>query len=321
MRSVVNFRLFILFVLLFPFAGLAQFGINPSGFGNVEPELTFNPRSPEPGEEVEVEIQNLISSLRGSSIEWFVDGALQEGSSNQSDLTFTAADLGDSTTVTAVISQIDGSIKRIESSTEPQYFDIIIEPQTHTPDFYIGRALPSVGSQVNVTVLINGNINSDLVYNWRINGDLIQGSSGLGMYTTSFEMPLDTRVFLSLSISDLRGEQIAQKSVVVPNVTPSLYFYEVHPLYGVSQNSYDQVILTGDSATLLAAPYNVDKRVYNNPDIADWRINGQDVRTSGNPYEITLSRNFDGGTSQVSFQLQSISNLLQRAVGSTMVRY
>ena len=123
------------------------------GAGAYQPELTFRPITPEPGEEVTVKIGNFVSSLQGSEINWTVNGTPQDNFKNQSEIKIKAGAVNESVNVTARLKTLSGDSLTVASAVTARYLDIIIEPQTFVPEFYKGRALPSVGSQVNVTAL------------------------------------------------------------------------------------------------------------------------------------------------------------------------
>ena len=217
----------------------AQVPTDFGGAGAYQPELTFRPITPEPGEEVTVKIGNFVSSLQGSEINWTVNGTPQDNFKNQSEIKIKAGAVNESVNVTARLKTLSGDSLTVASAVTARYLDIIIEPQTFVPEFYKGRALPSVGTKFNVTALLNGQVSSQYVYTWRLNDSVVGNMGGRGQYTTQFEMPLDSRPILSLDVFTLSGELYASKSIVIPSEQPFLRFYEVHNLYGLSHKSYD----------------------------------------------------------------------------------
>lgn len=308
-------------LFLLPFVATAQFGITENPLDQNELSLSFTPITPEPGQEVTVTLENFLVSMQGSSVEWFANGELQTGASNQTEISIIAGAVGEEMLVEAVAVSPTGARRETSGTFVPRYIDIIVEPQTHVPRFFTGRALPSIGSQVNVTALIDGEVQPDLSYTWLLNGDMLRGASSLGRYTTSFEMPRGTNNFLILRVTNANGRAVGERTIFLPNASPFIEFYEVHPLYGVSKNTYDSVFLTGESVSLVAVPYYLDSRVYNVPDIAEWSLGSETFRGENNPYEVSLNRNFGRGALPVSFRVQSLSEALQGAVNSTMINY
>ncbi len=269
-------------------------------------------------------IENLLGSRAGASIAWLLDGVAASDSTTSRTLEFTAPAVGESLTVSATLNIPGGGTERVSATVEPMYLDMIIEPQTHTPSFYTGRALPSTGSVVNATALLFGDNTAaqNLVYTWRVNNEVVGGTSVRGGFKTSFEMPADSRVIIGVDVTRLSGELIAQKSEILLNVRPELHFYEDHTLYGLQPLSLDNRFLTGSTVSIVAAPYHLDSRVYNNPDVIEWELNGARVASANaNPYQITINPGVAAGGSEVGFRVQSTTQFLQGVQDSTRIFY
>jgi hypothetical protein len=208
------------------------------------------------------------------------------------------------------------------ASSNGVYLDIIVEPQTHVPVFYQGRPLPSVGSIVNLKALVFGtNIpSSNLIYTWKIN-DMTFGGSGIGQNAISFSTPFGTQMQISVSLVDTTNFVIAESDLTIPIVKPALRFYEINTLYGVNQKPLKEFNLISNSATILAEPYYIDSRVYNNPDVSYWDVDGTETQSSGNPYEMTFERTSYGGSARLGFLVRSTVSLLQIAKDEITVNY
>ena len=197
----------------------------------------------------------------------------------------------------------------------PIYLDIIVEPQTHVPDFYSGRALPSIGSIVNLTALLNDGsmVNSELIYTWRVNDQVIDAGPVRGRNKVSFTTPQGSSIILSLQVTRLDGTVLARRSLVIPSVSPEVVFYEMNTLYGLSSQAVrSNFNMSGNSATLMAEPYYLDSRVYNQPSLAEWKIDNYPAGSSGNnPYAITLERTGNPGIADLVFWLRNVPALLQ----------
>jgi hypothetical protein len=177
---------------------------------------------------------------------------------------------------------------------------------------------------VNVTALLFGvdTAPTNLIYTWRVNGSVIGGSSVRGGFKSAFEMPLDPQATVSVDVTTLTGEVVARSSVSLLNVRPELHFYENHTLYGLQPLSLNGRFLRGQTATVIAAPYYLDSREYNDPDVIEWTLNGQDVSSgSSNPYEITINSGTNVGSSRIGFRVQSTTRFLQGVEDSIQVFY
>lgn len=308
------------FLLLFPSFSYAQLDssfLNASG-----PFLELKPEYPNPGDTVTVTLNDYQSNSYGSTIEWYIDGAVRPEFKNQRSFSVTTGGVGESLNIKVVLSSPTGRSETASQVITPNYLDIIIEPQTHVPEFYQGRALPSVGSTVNATALLNNGsmMGTDYVYTWRINDQVIDGGP-IRRNKVSFATPQGSRFILSLQVTKLDGTIVAKRAITLPSVSPEVVFYEVNPLFGLSSQALrGNFNLNGNSATLRAEPYYLDSRVFNQPDLLEWTINNQTTQNSGsNPYELTLERISDSGTANIGFHVRSTTQFLQGGRSSLML--
>lgn len=301
---------------------LAQASFGAVG-GVAQIEIGLSPDYPEPGQETIVSIDNFLSSLYGSEITWLKDGVEIAEAKNKREFTITAGNLGGKTNLSVTLNSTNGASQKASKVIEPIYLDIILEPQTHVPDFYQGRAVASAGSLVNATALLFGPgvPTTNLVYTWKVNDKVLGGGGQRAQNKVSFETPLDSQVLISLDVSTAQGQTLARRSLLMPTTRPSLKFYEVNTLYGVIERPVTSFFLVGNSATLRAEPYHLDSRVYNSPDVSVWKIDNQNVFGSGNPYEMTIQKTLVSGSGIVSFQVQSISQLLQGTKSNLNITY
>lgn len=306
---------------LIPTVAFAQF--SPSGLGDVEPTLALSPEYPEPNQTVSVRIDNYLSNLYSSEINWYFNGKLLTDKKNQRDVEITVGAIGSRNLIEAIFDTPTGAALAAKATIKPVYLDVIVEPQTHVPSFYQGRPLPSMHSRVNLISILSG-INTpstDLIYTWRINDEIIGRSAGRGRNVVSYETPPTQTVIISLEVSNLYGQTIARRSIAIPTATPLLRFYEVSTLYGINNRPATEFNLIANSATIKAEPYYLDSAVYNNPDISEWDIEGTKTQNAGNPYEINLERLSYNGTSRVGFHVRSMTELLQGTRASIKVNY
>jgi hypothetical protein len=323
-------RYCLLFLLVFlPFVSLAQFG-NFENFNNNgrEPSIITSPSFPGPGQSYTATIEDAAGSVFGSQITWMVNGTQLNDVTNRRTVNLVAPAAGEQATLTAVLNTADGKNIRLSKTIQPIYLDIIIEPQTRVPDWYQGRSLPSTRSQINATVLLhNGTSFLDsniIVYSWTVDGEPLENGPIRGGYKVSFETPsYGSRPVLIVNASDLRGNTIARRAVQMNSVTPDLEFYEKHSLYGQRTKPLQtNTALVGNVITLQAEPYNLDTRVYNNPDIAQWEINSIETDNGvSNPYEITLSRAGVGGRTVLNFHVRSLEQILQGAEDDLIINF
>ena len=318
----MKYLLAIFFVLLTPvFFSHAQ---NNLQYGEEQLTIDLDPLFPTPESEFTASINDYALPIQGIGINWYLDGKELTESANIRTISLTSKKLGQKTTLKAVIPLPGGSSVEVEKVINPMYLDIIIEPQTRTPAFYTGRALPSTGSTVNATAVLNGNIeSSNLLYTWRLNNTVLEGGSVRNKDTVTFTMPQGPYATLSLEIRTGEGEPLARRIFDITNHAPELAFYEVTTLYGLKQKALlERTPLVGSSISVRAEPYYLDVSTYNDPDHLEWKIGGtRSANSSSNPYEITLAAQGGGGSTGINFHVRNTVQLLQGAQGNFSVSY
>lgn len=288
--------------------------------------LEFQPEFPQPGELVTISIRDYRNSSYGAKITWVLDGKVIPDAENQRQVSVTAGAAGGSQKIEAVLTRVTGSNDVISAVLRPVYLDIILEPQTRTPDFYLGRSLPSVGSSVNATVLVSqgsGIRNTDLVYTWKLGQQVLGGGPLRGQNKISYITPVGNGEIMSVQVSELGGTVLARRAFLVPSVDPVIRFYEVNALFGINKKAVTTgAPLISNSLTLRAEPYYLDSRIYNDPAILQWKLGGREAsNTSSNPYEIALQRTGLTGSTQLEFLVRDTKQVLQGAQATTRINY
>jgi hypothetical protein len=296
-----------------PLSVSAQFSTNSLLETNLS--VTSQPEYPSPFEEVDLSLNDYGGSAYGATIEWYKNDTLIPGSTNQRNISVTVGGASSKTVVKAVLVKSDGGKTVLSKTFEPVFVDIVVEAETHVPGFYEGRALPSIGSNVYLTALLdNGtSMGENFVYLWRVNQTVLEGGPLRGRNTISFIMPQDSYSIVSLQISKPDGTILAKRSTIVSGVAPQLHFYEVSALYGTEVRSLSSFNMIGSSATLIAEPYYLDSRTFNAPNLIEWTINNQDAVADTNPYSISLEKTGNPGRARLEFRVQNTTSFLQGA--------
>lgn len=310
----MRFLLLVMLVLAVPLSTEAQFssfGLEQSGS-----KISVSPTHPSPFQEYEVTLEDYGGNVYGAEIYWYVNDRLLEEATGQRSVKLTARESGSKDVIKLVLKTQEGGTT-LTTTIRPLYLDIIVEPQTHVPNFYQGRPLASVGSSVNLTALVNGSAtnNAQYVYTWRVNNVVLEAGPLRGRNEISFTMPQDSNSVISLNVTALDGTPVASRSITVPVVAPKLLFYEVSTLYGIEYRAIDKDLsLLGNSITLRAEPYFLSSTVFNDPDIITWSVANKDMSATGaNPYEVTLQKTGFPGITNVGFHVRSTDILLQGA--------
>lgn len=316
MRSIA------LFILLWCLPSGLVYGQLTQSLSGTAPEVVISPLFPVPGSTFTASLSDYAVGNSGGGVTWRFDGVLQPSLTNQRTITVTAPDVGKRLVIEARSVTAEGVAVSGSSTIRPHYVDLIVEPQTRTPTFYKGRALPTTESQVNVTAIVNAGAipPADLIYRWSVDGGVLFGGPVRGQSQVSFAMPIGI-ANLTLEVERAGEGTLGRRSVTLLPSEPTLRFYEVSPLYGLRTRPTQTLGIIGNSTTVRAEPYFLDLRTYNAPDIAVWEINNATANGgSANPYDITLVRNGSGGEALVDFHVRSRLNVVQGVRDSFLVR-
>lgn len=294
-------------------------------YGDQALSIDLEPAFPSPEQSFTATANDYSLPVQGAGIRWFIDGEFQANTKNNRTIELVAKTAGKKTELKLVIDLPSGRSISATRIIEPIYLDIVIEPQTRTPAFYRGRALPSIGSQINATAILNGGeiAASDILYTWRINSEAIQGGAVRGKNTVSFPMPRGQNSTLSLEVRRPDGDTLAKRLLDLTNKSPLMRFYEINTLLGASTKAVGSSLnLLGNSVIVRAEPYYLDLRTYNQPDFIEWKIdNTTSFNPNSNPYEVILSPANLGGSSLVNFHVRNTQQVLQGAKGEFRVTY
>jgi hypothetical protein len=307
--------------LFFSAPALAQFADLLPG---QEISVALEPAFAQPHTQVIARLNDYAAEVDGATIDWQINGVARNELRNQRSVTFMSGEAGSETRLVVRLTLPGGAVRTASAAVVPRYLDIIVEPQSYVPPFYRGRPLPSAGSTVNLTALIDGGAVSPagLSYLWRVNNETLLGGATRGRNKVSFTMPLGGAI-VSLEVrraSD--GAILGRRVFELMSSEPVIVFYEVSPLYGLLELALQNFPLIGQSATVRAVPYYLDIETYNNPGLAEWRINGVRTTNNGdNPYEATLSRAFGVGIVSLDFHVRNLDQLLHGARGRLQVNF
>jgi hypothetical protein len=286
-------------------------------------QIVTEPVYPAPQTEVGVNLNDYALASAGGTIEWTIDGVRRDDLTNKRSFTIMTGSVGVPLVIGASIIPPTGPRVSAQKTITPVYLDLIIEAQTRVPGFYLGRALPSIGSSVNVTALINGTAISpkDLVFRWQLNDTALLGGPVRGQNQVSITMPQGGAT-LGVVVERVGGGIVATKNIFLLNATQAVRFYEVNSLYGMAKRPPERLALIGNSTTVRAEPFHIDIRTYNNPDIANWSSNALTLTQSNNPYEATIVRQgSEAGFGSVGFHVRNESQILQGGQASLQVNF
>lgn len=286
-------------------------------------QIVTDPLYPSPLSAVNVNLNDYALAGAGGTIIWTVDGVRRNDLENKRSFTLTTGPVGVPVVLEATIVPSAGPRVSARNTITPVYLDLIIEAQTRVPGFYVGRALPSIGSAVNVTALINGTAVSpqDLIFKWQLNDTVLLGGPVRGQNQVSITMPQGGAT-LGVVVERGSGGVVASKNIFLSNADQAVRFYEVNSLYGMSKRPPERLALIGNSTTVRAEPFHLDIRTYNNPDIATWSSTALMLTQGTNPYEATIvRRGGETGFGSVGFHVRNENQILQGGQAGLQVNF
>jgi hypothetical protein len=278
--------------------------------------IILNPQYPNPGEQITATIDDYALNSTGASITWFFDDLSAPAVDNNRTINFVAPTIGNSMKVVARLRFRDGKTLEATRTITPLYLDLIIEPQTYTPIFYKGRALPTKGSLVYINALLqdkNGPVKSaDYSYSWTLNNKSVYGGARPGGNWAQIEVPHGQSSIITIAVQDRTGQTVARKVVAIPTSKLEVQFYERNSLFGLSQKAIQRdLIISGNGVSIKAVPYNLDIRSINGNLFTEWSINNRPTQTdAADPFEINLERG-TAGSAIIGFKIRNLSELLQ----------
>lgn len=314
LRVIIIGALFI--IPLIPSTTHAQVGGDITGITGDGVAIVLDPQYPNPDEQVTATIDDYSMNNTGAVITWYFDGLSAPAVNNLRTITFTAPAVGTTMNVVARLTFPDGRTVESKRIITPLYLDFIIEPQTYTPAFYQGRALPTKGSLVYINALLqtqDGPVDSSKYsYTWTLNNKSVYGGARYGNSWAAITVPHGSASIVTIAVQDSSGTTVARKLFALPAVNVEIQFYEISTLFGLGTKAVtDSVILTGNSTSIKAVPYYLDTRAVSSNLFTEWRINNQKAQTGNNdPFEINLTGGVSGNA-VVSFKLNNLNELLQ----------
>lgn len=325
MKSHRKFTIVFLFTLIFSAALFipAAHAQTPSSLDGVE--ISANPATPSPGQDVTVSVQSFSTDLSAASVVWIVDGKNYARGIGLASIKITAPALGKNMSVLVAIMTVEGKEVKKALTIKSGGVEIIWESAGYVPPFYKGKALFAYENQTKFTAMphlagANG-VELDpktLVYKWKQGDQVIQDQSGYGKQTLTIkdEIPRDEEI--TVEVGTPTGTQKGTASLTITPTDPSISFYQEDPLYGVLYNKSisAKLSLTNPEITLRAAPY-----AFNTSSLSYvWMINNIERTDLSKNQSVTLRTKEDTeGSSDIFLEIKNQDDILQGARAGTTI--
>jgi len=287
--------------------------------------ISIDPQYPAPGDTYIARLDDYSITNFGATIVWTLNGKEITEFRNNRTVTFTAGAVGETDTLKVSLYGKNNQTYSATQKITPRYLDVIIEPLTYAPANYAGRPLPIFGSRVLLTALLhdkNGLVNpADYTYSWQVEGTYIDGGGVRGKYKSFITIPHGLAILVAVEIKNSNGISVARRLFSIPSVEVDTQFYEINPLFGMSNKAITNGYrLLSNSSTIYAIPYNLDLTAPSEIQNIEWKIDGRRVDPGPNPYQITVS-SFGGSSSRIQFKIRNVVDFLQGDDTSVLVSF
>ncbi|HEY4514154.1 MAG TPA: hypothetical protein VJH69_02410 [Candidatus Paceibacterota bacterium] len=321
----VRYGIYFFPIVLFLFAaGAHAQTFQASGTGGITIELS--PRYPNPGEIVELSAESFSFDLERSNITWFADGKIIGEGPGMKESAVIAGALGSITKISVTAEGQNGTASG-SAEIRPTELDLLWESDSYITPFYLGRALPSAGTNLRFQAIPrlrqeNGETvpEKDLIYTWRRNNSVVQSVSGRGRSMVTLPSPVlfgtDT---ITVHAESVDGKLAGESSAIISSVEPKLALYKDHPLFGITYHEAlgSQTNIPDSEMTFIAVPYFAQ---VNSPDdyelLYSWKVNGAEIPTDLNrPNALTISASKSNRLALIELVLTQTNNFIMRSVG------
>jgi hypothetical protein len=297
----------------------AQFQLESYG---VKPDLTYSitPDAPGPNDPVSISLHSYYLDLSNANIEWMLDGKTMSEGTGLTEVSTVAGAQGTEHDVTAIVTTPDGAGADVTIAIIPTSLDLLYDANSYVPPFYMGRAMPSSGTTINIQALPNfvtpegKRLTPDtIVYNWKQDGRVLKAFSGKGKSSLSVaaSLPHDSTT-VSVDAVSADGRLHGAASVRIPTVESAITLYQDHPLFGIQYYSAmgTPAFVPDTEMTFAVAPYFAPAHASNDPALQyTWQVNGMDVPINASaPNEITIDASKSSGFAWINVAVSHITD-------------
>lgn len=314
-------------VLAALFIALPVYAQFDAGVFGTNISIALSPQYPAPLQSVHLTVNAAGIDLTESTIVWRAGGKVIAQGTGKNSADIIAGPLGSETAIGVSVTASDGSQYGAQAIVAPTQLDLLAGSDSYTPPFYLGRALPSAGTNLILQALPhfkrnNGTLiaDSDITYTWKQDGQVLGSISGRGR---SFAIIPIVHLYggntITVEAESSDGTRSGETTVNVPLSQPVLDLYEDHPLYGVLYSGalHTSTHIPDSEMAFAAIPYFAEARAINDPQLSyDWRVNDTRISPSaGSPQEITINADNSSGQAALSLEVTHATNYYFDATG------
>lgn len=283
-----------------------------------------SPESPNQGETVTFTLSSYAFDINSSQIVWLVDGKIKSQGTGLRTITHLAPTNGNTATVEAQVTALDGKKYTKTTTLAPQDIDLIWEAtDSYVMPFFKGKAMPAEEALVKFVAIphfVEAGKELDrskTTYYWKRADKLVPSVSGFGK--NSYLVLLDYLTegeTIEVSAQGVGSGATAKRSVYITPREPEILIYESNPLLGtLYSKAFVRGIQLGSSeVTFVAEPFGFSgkNKIYSTLEYI-WSINNEVSNPADSPNRITVRVPEEGtsGTSLVKVQITNTNKVLQ----------
>jgi len=197
--------------------------------------LAFPP-DPSPGQTIHLNIQAVGFNVDTAKIQWFLNDKSMLSGIGEKSFDLETGKLGESYRVRVNITLPEGTTNSQSLTIRVNDLSYYWWTDAITPQWYKGKALPSIHSKVTILALpeITGIPANNLIYKWLFNDGPVVNKSGFGKSTYVFSPQFQgITENITVRAENMSGAIKKEKTVSISAVTPKVQFYQIKPLEGI----------------------------------------------------------------------------------------
>lgn len=277
-----------------------------------EVSIETSPTYPQPGERMTVEISSYTVNLSESFITWYAKGQTLKQGEGVTSINFITPN--EQIRITAQIITPDRQEIVTFVDISASSVDLLWEaPNSYTPPFYKGKALPGPESLVRFTAIPTAetslaSLQNSLFY-WEHNGEENLRNNGKGKSSFSLILsPIRNQEDVSVRSITSGRTAVAETSISFFPMSISVY-----PLSSGGEPFISRSLRSGDSVnreiTFFSAPYGASPRYLDNQSILyRWRIGRSQISPNSRPFITTITPG-SGVEQDLSLEFEIVNSL------------
>lgn len=291
---------------------------------HAEPQtsLILKPENPSPYSSVTITAGSYSFDVNTAMITWKRGDEILLKGQGERDLTVQTGGVGTQETITVLLETATGIMVEQSITITPESVNILYEsPESYTPLFYEGLALPGEQAKVHFTAFPQMSDGAGLIparsiaYSWYVNDTYLKNASGIGKQKIIMDLDLLTESTDVKVVAKTPNGTIAEKTIkVFPHaVMPLMYTYD--EVLGTNfSRLYSKRIEADKDFTLALEPYFLSM----NNDLADtskitWLLAGLPVTPLGGRILAMHPKENSYGSKTLSVSMLNTKRRLQKA--------